>query len=610
MVDTAVAGVTDDARQLFAEAKLKPSAGGGKYDEALTTARRAERLAHTSGASAEKQTATAALVAEVEREKNAADQKEAADAMDNAMQLFEQAKPDPSAGGGKYGEALTAARKAEQLAHTSGASTEKQTAAAALVAEVEREKKAAEERQTKRDAERAEKLATERALVEKLKEKPDAERMSTTQEEVKKALEERVSLLQQNLQAFCEARKISFTWRGTRTSRTASYNGDTFGSATVGFSYSAGGGQRDVDVQFKVEGGKWQFVAAVPYRSNGPADTVNNEDLLKVLEADKGMSYWLKQGRAETKAGKWDEAIANLTKAIDQEPSYAVPWNERGIAYIRKGQANWAAMDFSKAIELRPNDHVPWTNRGDAHGQMGQWDETIADLSKAIELKGDFEIAWLLRGAGHASLGQWEEASQDFTKAATFPKTALAASARGALVCLRLKDRDGYRQACARLLDKWTESKDPKEAPLVAWICSAAPESGTKLGPIIEVLENSEAKDYLSLRALGAAQYRSGKPQEAIKTLLKALDSRKQPSLVAWIYLAMAHHQLGQQDDARQWLEKAQKWVATASKEDAEVNQADKLSLKSIPWNERLTLELTLREAEELVTNRGKVQLK
>jgi tetratricopeptide (TPR) repeat protein len=297
------------------------------------------------------------------------------------------------------------------------------------------------------------------------------------------------------------------------------------------------------------------------------------------------------------------------TKAIDEEPLYAAPWNERGVAWFRKGKANWAVADFSKALELRPNEHALWTNRADAHGQMGQWDKAIADSSKAIALKGDYEIAWLLRGRAHASLGEWEKASQDFTKAATFPKTALVASARGALVCLRLKDRDGYRQACTRLLDKWAEGKEnPKEAASVAWICSAGPESGVKLGRIIEVLEKSDGKDYVSLRALGAAQYRSGKPQEAVKTFLKALDSRKQPSPSGWIYLAMAHHQLGQKDDARQWLEKAQKWVATASKEDPEAKQPDKLSLKSLPWNERLTLELNLREAEELLTNSGKVQ--
>jgi tetratricopeptide (TPR) repeat protein len=388
----------------------------------------------------------------------------------------------------------------------------------------------------------------------------------------------------------------------------------------VRFKYWWGRGKdgfREVEAQFELSGGEhWRLVNAVASRENGPADDlVKDADLLKVLMADKGMSYWLKEGRAQAKAEKWDEAIDNLTKAIHEEPLYAVPWNERGIAYLRKGQANLRVADFSKAIEdfsrsieLRPKDHVIWTNRGDAYGIMGQWDKTIADSSKAIELKGDFESAWLLRGSAHASLGQWEKASQDFTKAATFPKTAPVASAHGALVQMQLKDPKGYREACARLLDKWAEGKDSKEAARVAWTCSVAPESGAKLGPIIEVLEKSDGKDYVSLRALGAAQYRSGKAQEAIKTFLKALDSRKQPSPSAWIFLAMAHHQLGQKDDARQWLEKAQKWVAAASKEDREAKQPDKLSLKSLPWNERLTLELTLREAEELLRNSDKVQ--
>ncbi len=164
---------------------------------------------------------------------------------------------------------------------------------------------------------------------------------------------------------------------------------------------------------------------------------------------------------------------------------------------------------------------------------MGQWDKTIADASKAIELKGDYEIAWLLRGGAHAALGQWEEASNDFTRTAKFPKTALTASAYGALVHLQIKDRAGYQQACASLLDKWAERRDPKEAPVVAWTCMHGPDSGTNLGPIIEALKKSDGKDYVSLRALGAAQYRSGEAQEAVTTFLKALDSRKQPAAVS-----------------------------------------------------------------------------
>ncbi len=331
-VDTAVSGVTADARQLFEEAKRKPSAGGGEYDEALSEARKAHQLALSSGASAEKQTEAAALLAEVEREAKAADEELLGQLSENAKQLFEQAKRDASFGGGKYGEALSQSRKAQQFALTSGASAEKQTEAAALVAEVEHEAKAADEQQKTRDAELAAKLAAERALVEKLNEKPDAEHLPTTQEEMQQAVEERVSLLQQNLEVFLESRKSKFIFvppwsKGTRSIGTA-----LWGYATVRFGYSNGGGGREVAAEFKLQGGKWQLTDTGTSRPTGPADVVKDDDLMKVLKADKGMSYWLKEGKAQAAAGKWDDAIANLTKAIAEEPSYALPWNERAIA--------------------------------------------------------------------------------------------------------------------------------------------------------------------------------------------------------------------------------------------------------------------------------------
>jgi tetratricopeptide (TPR) repeat protein len=429
-----------------------------------------------------------------------------------------------------------------------------------------------------------------------------------------KAADDRLQEATQNLQAFFDARKSTVRW-GTQSKRRVTVLGRASGKATLRFEFvwaegASGAYWKEVVAEFELSGQDWQLAEVIcrtPIR--GPIDRtaktlVQEIDLLKVLAEEKGLGYWLKEGRAKAKAGKWDEAITDLTKAIELEPLAAMPWNERGIAHLRKGQADRALADFSKAIELRPNDHVLWTNRADAHGKMGQWDKTIADAVKAIELKGDFEIAWLLRGSAHASLGQWEKALEDFAKAATFPKASKVASSHGALVHLQLKDPKSYRQACARLLDEWAQGEDPKEAALVAWTCSASPESAVKLGRIIEVLEKSNPSDYVSLRALGAALYRSGKSQEAIKTFTKVIESRKQPSPSAWIYLAMTHHQLGQEDDARQWLEKAKNWVATARKQAPEVKQQDKLSWHNLPWNERLTLELSLREAEDLLNSK------
>src|SRR5262249_22647965 len=152
--------------------------------------------------------------------------------------------------------------------------------------------------------------------------------------------------------------------------------------------------------------------------------------------------------------------------------------------------------------------------------------------------------------------GQWGKAAEDFTKGATFPKASLTALRCSAFVALQLKDSKAYRETCARLLEKWQEGADPKQAVLVAWTCSAQPDSGVNLAALIEKLTTLEEKDYACRRALGAALFRSGKTKPAIDVLLNASEARKIPSPGAWLFLAMACHDAGQKDDARRWLEK------------------------------------------------------
>ena len=56
---------------------------------------------------------------------------------------------------------------------------------------------------------------------------------------------------------------------------------------------------------------------------------------------------------------------------------------------------------------------------------------------------------------------------------------------------------------------------------------------------------------------LGAAHYRAGNRKEAIAALHKSMELRKGGDSHDWFFLAMAHWQLGQKDDARKWYDQA-----------------------------------------------------
>jgi tetratricopeptide (TPR) repeat protein len=294
-----------------------------------------------------------------------------------------------------------------------------------------------------------------------------------------------------------------------------------------------------------------------------------------------------------------DKAIAELDKAIDLDPKSPTFWNERGIAYYRKGQYQTAIENYSKALQSSGGRFVILTNRANSYGKLNDWRSAIQDASQAIRLKPDYGRAYLVRGNAQASSGQWANASDDLLRATQLPNSTPQDGADYALVRLQLKDPEGYRRACARLVEKWGVKKAVAPASLIAWTCSVVPDSGVDLNPLIEVLAKSSTSSsqdpYVRLRALGAAQFRSGKWEESLKTSQDAMRLSKQPAPYSAIFLAMSHAKLKHTEDARKWLTKARHLTDI---------QKDK---KSLPWQEQIALGIALREAEELLKESAKL---
>src|SRR5262249_46350523 len=140
----------------------------------------------------------------------------------------------------------------------------------------------------------------------------------------------------------------------------------------------------------------------------------------------------------------------------------------------------------------------------------------------------------------------------------------------------------------------YDKSVDPDAAALTAWMCSLAPASGTDLWradrarirpderptarittttnesfveetnlvwdreapgsdvplPLL-LAQRAAAADpgnYVYARALGAALYRAGKLEAAVRQLERALTLQEQAPSV-WLFLAMSHHRLKQEEE-------------------------------------------------------------
>jgi tetratricopeptide (TPR) repeat protein len=63
---------------------------------------------------------------------------------------------------------------------------------------------------------------------------------------------------------------------------------------------------------------------------------------------------------------------------------------------------------------------------------------------------------------------------------------------------------------------------------------------------------------------LGVAHYRAGDWKAAVTALQKSLELRKTGDIYncrAWLFLAMAHWQMGKKEEARRWYQQAVQWM-------------------------------------------------
>lgn len=130
---------------------------------------------------------------------------------------------------------------------------------------------------------------------------------------------------------------------------------------------------------------------------------------------------YFKRGKANlesrTDTRLLDQAIADLSKAIEINPSYAEAYTERATAYQRKADYSRAIADATKAIELNPSVSLAYRVRGSVYLQQRDYARALADYSKAIELNPNSTSGYVGRAFTYAEKGDTGPAIDDIEKA-------------------------------------------------------------------------------------------------------------------------------------------------------------------------------------------------
>ncbi|HTU18719.1 MAG TPA: protein kinase, partial [Gemmataceae bacterium] len=276
----------------------------------------------------------------------------------------------------------------------------------------------------------------------------------------------------------------------------------------------------------------------------------------------------------------------------------------RRLAWV--GRFTEAEEAFRAALKLMPHDPVAHSNFGKFLEDQARYLEAEAECNKAIQLQPELGWFWVLRGWVYADREQWDKASADFVRATQCKELNDEAWYSQAMLHLRDGNLDGYRRVCSDMLHRF--------GMRATWTCTLAPNSGVEPSRIVGLAEQYLAKssrNHWCVNQLGAALYRAGRFEEAVKRLTEATELSCHPyrtnMLRTWFFLAMAHHRLGHIDEARLWLEKGMQGTEEALKSSAESlrKSGNPDGVISPDWQGKLTLRLLLGEATQLIQGTG-----
>lgn len=216
----------------------------------------------------------------------------------------------------------------------------------------------------------------------------------------------------------------------------------------------------------------------------------------------------------------------------------------------------------------------------------------------------------LARGQQYARHGEWQRAAADFMAVLQAHPDEHRLWCDSAPLCLLAGAQDSYRRHAQQMLDRFGATTMTSVAERTARACLLAPNAVGDLSAIERLADLALAgtEGHLHHRwyllAGGLCDYRAGRYARAVERLDKAIapepaatSAEGVPRLPALVHLilAMAHHQLGQADEARRALATARDMMNQRPfprLEDGDLG---------ISWSDWAQCEVFHREAEALL---------
>lgn len=138
---------------------------------------------------------------------------------------------------------------------------------------------------------------------------------------------------------------------------------------------------------------------------------------MQITVSPKSAALYLKRGNTFFLLHRFDEAIADFSRAIKLDDQLDKAYFSRGMALGRVEKLDQAIADLSIFIQRHPDNSVAYTKRGVRHIWNRDFKNAEKDLTKAVELNESNAEAHDDLGVVLAQDGRLEKAIEHFLKA-------------------------------------------------------------------------------------------------------------------------------------------------------------------------------------------------
>ena len=83
------------------------------------------------------------------------------------------------------------------------------------------------------------------------------------------------------------------------------------------------------------------------------------------------------QGVTLLNSGKYEDALQNLQKSIDLNPTDEYIWYGKGISLFRLEKLNEALSCINKSLEINPKANLTITSKGEIFKLQGKYQEAL-----------------------------------------------------------------------------------------------------------------------------------------------------------------------------------------------------------------------------------------